>query len=105
MITKSAFPQRELWTCADRNLQFSRLFSGKPQKEVQDAAGIDLKEFKRVFERGMAFTSGTATDCALLVLYPVTRADPLRRKTKTASSRRERAGADKSSRRSALSDK
>lgn len=37
---------------------FSRLFSGRPTKDVLDEGGIDLAVFKRAFEQGNMFTSG-----------------------------------------------
>ncbi|BFZ65156.1 hypothetical protein YB2330_006319 [Saitoella coloradoensis] len=41
--------------------KFSRLFSGKPAKNGDDM-GISLEEFKKVFEKGNLFASGTAVD-------------------------------------------
>lgn len=37
---------------------FSRLFSGRPTKDVLDEGGIDLAVFKQAFEQGNMFTSG-----------------------------------------------
>lgn len=42
--------------------QFSRLFSGKPQKDVFDETGISLVEFRQAFEKGNQFASGTSVD-------------------------------------------
>ncbi|KAL1876075.1 hypothetical protein Plec18167_005336 [Paecilomyces lecythidis] len=42
--------------------RFSRLFSGRPAKDVMDEAGISMKEFKEAFEKGNRFASGTAVD-------------------------------------------
>ncbi|KAL1952881.1 hypothetical protein VTO42DRAFT_4068 [Malbranchea cinnamomea] len=42
--------------------RFSRLFSGRPAKDVMDEEGISMEEFKRVFEKGNMFASGIAVD-------------------------------------------
>lgn len=42
--------------------KFSRLFSGRPAKDAADEAGVDLKEFKRVFLQGAMFASGLSVD-------------------------------------------
>lgn len=42
--------------------KFSRLFSGRPAKDVMDEAGISMAEFKMAFEKGNLFASGTAVD-------------------------------------------
>ena len=42
--------------------RFSRLFSGRPSKDVLDQEGIDLKTFKQVFDKGNLFASGCAVD-------------------------------------------
>lgn len=44
--------------------RFSRLFSGRPSKDLLDKEGIDLETFKEVFEKGNLFASGTAVDYA-----------------------------------------
>ena len=44
--------------------RFSRLFSGRPSKDVLDREGIDLKTFKDVFDKGNLFASGIAVDYA-----------------------------------------
>ena len=38
--------------------QFSRLFSGRPAKDVMDAEGISMAQFKDAFEKGNMFASG-----------------------------------------------
>lgn len=38
--------------------RFSRLFSGRPAKDLMDEAGINMKEFKEAFEKGNMFASG-----------------------------------------------
>ena len=38
--------------------KFSRLFSGRPAKDVMDEAGISMAEFKNAFEKGNMFASG-----------------------------------------------
>ncbi|KAK7219095.1 hypothetical protein V2G26_007098 [Clonostachys chloroleuca] len=38
--------------------RFSRMFSGRPAKDIADEAGISMEEFKRTFEKGNIFTSG-----------------------------------------------
>lgn len=42
--------------------KFSRLFSGRPAKDMMDEAGISMAEFKMAFEKGNLFASGTAVD-------------------------------------------
>ncbi|KAK3485774.1 putative phenol 2-monooxygenase [Neurospora hispaniola] len=42
--------------------KFSRLFSGRPAKDLMDAEGIDMEEFKRAFMRGNLFASGMQVD-------------------------------------------
>ncbi|KAH7626048.1 FAD binding domain-containing protein [Sordaria sp. MPI-SDFR-AT-0083] len=42
--------------------KFSRLFSGRPAKDMMDAEGIDMEEFKRAFMRGNMFASGMQVD-------------------------------------------
>lgn len=39
--------------------KFSRLFSGRPAKDVMDAEGISMEEFKDAFQKGNLFASGT----------------------------------------------
>lgn len=43
--------------------KFSRLFSGRPAKDVMDEEGISIKEFKSAFEKGNMFASGIGTSC------------------------------------------
>ena len=38
--------------------KFSRLFSGRPAKDVMDAEGISMDEFKEAFVKGNMFASG-----------------------------------------------
>jgi len=38
--------------------KFSRLFSGRPAKDVMDAEGISMEYFKNAFEKGNMFASG-----------------------------------------------
>lgn len=38
--------------------KFSRLFSGRPAKDVMDEAGISMDQFKDAFEKGNLFASG-----------------------------------------------
>ncbi|KAJ5097871.1 FAD binding domain-containing protein [Penicillium argentinense] len=42
--------------------RFSRLFSGRPAKDVMDEEGINMEEFKAAFERGNEFASGIAVN-------------------------------------------
>ncbi|OCT53145.1 Phenol 2-monooxygenase [Cladophialophora carrionii] len=46
----------------DFDHRFSRLFSGRPAKDVLDEEGISMDEFKRAFEKGNLFASGVAVD-------------------------------------------
>lgn len=46
----------------DFDHRFSRLFSGRPAKDVMDEAGISMDEFKDAFEKGNLFASGIAVD-------------------------------------------
>ncbi|CEJ89837.1 Putative FAD binding domain protein [[Torrubiella] hemipterigena] len=46
----------------DFDRKFSRLFSGRPAKDVMDAEGISMDEFKNAFEKGNMFASGIAVD-------------------------------------------
>jgi phenol 2-monooxygenase (NADPH) len=46
----------------DFDHKFSRLFSGRPAKDVMDEEGISMEEFKSAFERGNMFASGIAVD-------------------------------------------
>ena len=38
--------------------RFSRLFSGRPAKDVMDEEGISMTEFKEAFQKGNMFASG-----------------------------------------------
>ena len=42
----------------DFDHRFSRLFSGRPAKDVMDEEGISMDEFKDAFEKGNMFASG-----------------------------------------------
>jgi len=42
--------------------RFSRLFSGRPAKDVMDEEGISMEVFKDAFEKGNMFASGIAVD-------------------------------------------
>jgi phenol 2-monooxygenase len=42
----------------DFDHKFSRLFSGRPAKDVMDAEGISMDEFKNAFVKGNMFASG-----------------------------------------------
>ena len=43
----------------DFDHRFSRLFSGRPAKDMMDEEGISMAEFKDAFEKGNKFASGT----------------------------------------------
>ena len=47
--------------------KFSRLFSGRPAKDVMDEAGISMDQFKDAFEKGNLFASGVGKCTVLLV--------------------------------------
>ncbi|KAL1873446.1 hypothetical protein VTK73DRAFT_991 [Phialemonium thermophilum] len=42
--------------------KFSRLFSGRPARDIMDEEGISMEEFKNAFEKGNLFASGIAVD-------------------------------------------
>ncbi|KAF7926122.1 uncharacterized protein EAE97_010422 [Botrytis byssoidea] len=42
--------------------KFSRLFSGRPAKDIMDEEGISMEEFKEVFEKGNLFASGVSVN-------------------------------------------
>ena len=42
--------------------KFSRLFSGRPAKDISDETGVSMEEFKRVFLQGAMFASGLSVD-------------------------------------------
>jgi phenol 2-monooxygenase (NADPH) len=48
--------------------KFSRLFSGRPAKDVTDEAGISMDEFKSAFQRGNLFASGVAVNYGASVI-------------------------------------
>ncbi|KAF4771228.1 hypothetical protein N7455_011940 [Penicillium solitum] len=49
--------------------RFSRLFSGRPTKDIMDEEGVNMEEFKKAFEKGNEFASGIAVnyDASVLV--------------------------------------
>jgi phenol 2-monooxygenase (NADPH) len=48
--------------------RFSRLFSGRPAKDVMDEEGISMEVFKEAFEKGNMFASGIAIDYGASVI-------------------------------------
>ncbi|KAM0150407.1 hypothetical protein ACHAPG_008835 [Botrytis cinerea] len=42
--------------------KFSRLFSGRPAKDIMDEEGISMEEFKDAFEKGNLFASGVSVN-------------------------------------------
>ncbi|KAG5661785.1 hypothetical protein KAF25_004024 [Fusarium avenaceum] len=46
----------------DFDHKFSRLFSGRPAKDIMDEEGISMEAFKEAFEKGNLFASGIAVD-------------------------------------------
>ncbi|KAM5354669.1 hypothetical protein ACJ41O_001316 [Fusarium nematophilum] len=46
----------------DFDHKFSRLFSGRPAKDIMDEEGISMDAFKEAFEKGNMFASGIAVD-------------------------------------------
>lgn len=46
----------------DFDHKFSRLFSGRPAKDVADEMGVNMEEFKTAFIKSGKFASGTAID-------------------------------------------
>lgn len=48
--------------------KFSALFSGRPAKDVMDAEGVSMEEFKQAFLRGNLFASGLSVDYGPSVL-------------------------------------
>ncbi|KAM0811079.1 putative Phenol hydroxylase [Seiridium cardinale] len=46
----------------DFDHRFSRLFSGRPAKDVMDAEGVSMEEFRRVFMKGNEFASGLSVN-------------------------------------------
>ena len=45
----------------DFDHRFSRLFSGRPAKDLMDEEGISMEDFKEAFRQGALFTSGLCT--------------------------------------------
>lgn len=52
----------------DFDRKFSRLFSGRPAKDVMDEEGISMEAFKDAFEKGNMFASGIAVDYGASVI-------------------------------------
>ena len=46
----------------DFDHRFSRLFSGRPAKDVMDAEGVSMEVFKDAFQKGNMFASGLSVD-------------------------------------------
>ncbi|KAL9112308.1 MAG: hypothetical protein Q9227_003426 [Pyrenula ochraceoflavens] len=46
----------------DFDHRFSRLFSGRPAKDIMDEEGISMADFKKAFQKGNLFTSGLSVD-------------------------------------------
>lgn len=46
----------------DFDHRFSRLFSGRPAKDMRDKEGVSMDVFKKVFKQGHMFTSGIGLD-------------------------------------------
>ena len=46
----------------DFDHKFSRLFSGRPAKDVMDAEGVSMEVFKDAFEKGNLFASGLSVN-------------------------------------------
>ncbi len=46
----------------DFDHKFSRLFSGRPAKDVMDAEGVSMEEFKEAFLKGNMFASGLSVN-------------------------------------------
>ncbi|KAJ6164640.1 hypothetical protein N7470_003312 [Penicillium chermesinum] len=52
--------------------RFSRLFSGRPAKDILDEEGVSMEEFQAAFEKGNEFASGTAVDYGPSILVAKT---------------------------------
>jgi len=52
--------------------KFSRLFSGRPAKDLLDETGVSMKDFKEAFVKGNLFASGLSVDygASMLVAKP-----------------------------------
>ncbi|KAJ5159399.1 uncharacterized protein N7482_006403 [Penicillium canariense] len=48
--------------------RFSRLFSGRPAKDIMDEEGVSMEEFKTAFEKGNEFASGIAVNYSASVI-------------------------------------
>lgn len=53
----------------DFDHRFSRLFSGRPAKDVMDEEGISMATFKDAFEKGNMFASGIGKCCPCLFVW------------------------------------
>lgn len=65
--------------------RFSRLFSGRPAKDLLDTEGISMQEFKDAFEKGNQFASGLSVDYGSSVLEAKTSAEGVDDNTQVAS--------------------
>ncbi|KAJ4397779.1 hypothetical protein N0V93_002016 [Gnomoniopsis smithogilvyi] len=65
--------------------RFSRLFSGRPAKDLLDTEGISMEEFKDAFEKGNLFASGLSIDYGSSVLEAKSSADGVDDATQVAS--------------------
>ncbi|KAH6668110.1 phenol hydroxylase [Plectosphaerella plurivora] len=63
----------------DFDHRFSRLFSGRPAKDIMDEEGVSMEEFKNVFVKGSLFASGLSVDydASMLVAKPEASAQAL----------------------------
>lgn len=66
----------------DFDHKFSRLFSGRPAKDVADEMGVNMEEFKKAFVTSGKFASGTAIDYVESVATAKT-GDPKKNKVKS----------------------
>ncbi|KAJ5774399.1 hypothetical protein N7457_009295 [Penicillium paradoxum] len=62
--------------------KFSRLFSGRPAKDIMDEEGVSMGEFKKAFEKGNEFASGTAVNYDASVI--VAKANDITEKSNTS---------------------
>lgn len=47
--------------------RFSRLFSGRPAKDIMDEEGVSMEEFKTAFEKGNEFASGIGKSSNIMI--------------------------------------
>ncbi|BCS26562.1 putative FAD monooxygenase [Aspergillus puulaauensis] len=58
--------------------RFSRLFSGRPARDIMDEEGISMDSFKEAFEKGNLFASGIAVDyCSSVIVAKETESNPV----------------------------